>query len=61
MGKSRAPQEDPVVVAERNRQMRLSEIERNRSAEQQAKGLTSDLRGLYSSMRMPNMFSGMAK
>ncbi len=35
------------MAAERRRQLRLSAIERTRATEEQAKGLSSDLRGLY--------------
>lgn len=62
MGKRKGPTEDPVEKAERQRQLRLAEIERTTATERQASGLTSDLRALYSTNRSPNMFSvGAAK
>jgi hypothetical protein len=35
------------MAAERRRQLRLAEIERTKATQEQAKGLTSDIRSLY--------------
>ena len=58
MGKR--PKEDPNEVAERQRQLRLANVERTAATEAQASGLTSDLRAMYGTGRMPSMFSGAA-
>lgn len=50
------PQEDPAVVAERQRQSDIAKQERNTAARKTAQSLTSDLRGIYGIGQMPNVF-----
>ncbi len=45
--KMSTPQEDPAVVAERERERKLAEKERDMANQQLAGGLTSDFRAAY--------------
>lgn len=49
------PKEDPKDKAERLRQRRIAEIDRMGTAQQNASGLTTDLRGVYG-LRALSMF-----
>lgn len=51
MGK--APKEDPADKAARLRERRLSGLDRNRAAQEQAGQLTSDLRAIYGFRGLP--------
>lgn len=57
MGK---PKEDPADKAARERERRITDVERQKTGEQQAAGLTTDLRAVYGLRGMPNIF-GTAK
>jgi len=48
------PKEDPKDKAARLRERRISELERTKSAQDQAEGLTSDLRAVYGMKGIPN-------
>jgi hypothetical protein len=52
MGK---PKEDPKDKAARERERRISEIERNTSTQQSASSLTTDLRAIYGMRGIPFM------
>ena len=44
---AKTPKEDPKAKADRERERRLSTIERRRSAQDEADDMTSDLRSVY--------------
>ena len=46
------PKENPKDKAARRREQRIAKLERRSSAEEQASGLTSDLRAVYGLMGM---------
>lgn len=43
----KTPREDPADKAARLRERRLSELEQDQAAQEQAKGLTTDIRAVY--------------
>lgn len=51
------PKEDPEETKRRERETRLATIERRDAAQENARGLTSDLRGVYGIAKTPSMFT----
>lgn len=51
----KTPKEDPQDKAARLRERRLSELEQDQAAQEQAKGLTTDIRAVYG-LRALSMF-----
>ncbi len=51
----KTPKEDPADKAARLRERRLSELEQDQAAQEQAKGLSSDIRAVYG-LRALSMF-----
>lgn len=49
----RRPKEDPADRKARLRERRMSDLERRRASEDQAGGLTADLRAVYGSRSAP--------
>jgi hypothetical protein len=47
MGKPKTPQEDPADKAARLRERRMTDVERAKSTEESAAGLSADIRSIY--------------